>query len=210
MQCTRCTRHCLADARFCDRCGAALDALAAAAVADEPPNNDRFVGRQRELAVLDALLTRALAAAGGTAALAGDPGIGKTHTAERLAEHALARGMTVFWGRCNEEPGAPAYWPWQQMVQAWLAGADNHTVQRVAAREATALAEIVPEILERVPGCEPVPPTIDAAQARFRLFDAVASFWKRAAAEAPLLLVFDNLHWADASSLRLQIGRAHV
>ena len=203
MQCTRCTRHCLADAKFCDRCGAPLDALAAAVVADEPPDNDRFVGRQRELAVLDALLTRALAAAGGTAALAGDPGIGKTRTAERLAEHALARGMTVYWGRCNEEPGAPAYWPWQQMVQAWLAGADNDTVRRVAAREAAALAEIVPEILERVSGCEPAPPMIDAAQARFRLFDAVASFWKRAAAVAPLLLVFDNLHWADASSLRL-------
>lgn len=203
MQCTHCARQCVADAKFCDRCGAPLDVRAAAVVADEPPDNDRFVGRQRELAVLDALVTRALAAAGGTAALAGDPGIGKTRTAERLAEHALARGMTVYWGRCNEEPGALAYWPWQQMVQAWLAGADNDTVRRVAAREAAALAEIVPEILERVPGCEPAPPMIDAAQARFRLFDAVASFWKRAAAVAPLLLVFDNLHWADTSSLRL-------
>ena len=73
MQCTHCARQCVADAKFCDRCGAPLDALAAAAAADAPPDNDRFVGRQRELAVLDALLTRALAAAGGTAALAGDP-----------------------------------------------------------------------------------------------------------------------------------------
>ncbi|MCM2252844.1 MAG: LuxR C-terminal-related transcriptional regulator, partial [Ramlibacter sp.] len=52
-------------------------------------------------------------------------------------------------------------------------------------------------------GCEPLPPVHDPIQARFRLFDAMSGFWKRAAADRPTLLILDNLHWADASSLRL-------
>lgn len=203
MQCTRCARSCLADAKFCDSCGAPLDPRAAATATLDLQDTERFVGRQRELGILDGLLTRALAAAGGAAALAGEPGIGKTRTAERLAEHALARGMKVFWGRCNEEPGAPPYWPWHQLVQAWLDAADDDTVRRVVARLAAPLAEIVPDILDRVDGSDPAPPAIEAAQARFRLFDAMTTFWKRAALASPLLLVLDNLHWADASSLRL-------
>src|SRR3984893_7213614 len=205
MQCTRCARNCRPDAKFCDGCGAPLappDSWhGASAVA--APDSDRFVGRERELAVLDGLLTRALASAGGTAALAGEPGIGKTHTAEVFAERAHARGMHVLWGRCNEEPGAPPYWPWQQMVQGWIDSHDDETVRRTLARVASPWAEIVPHIAERMGERSPVLPATQAAQARFRLFDAMSNFWKRASVESPLLLILDNLHWADASSLRL-------
>jgi len=204
MQCTRCGRSALADARFCDACGAPVERHDGAPTTGLT-DTEHFVGRQRELGVLDGLLTRALAASGGTAAIAGEPGIGKTRTAERLAERASARGMQVYWGRCNEEPGAPPYWAWQQLLQAWLAASDDATLRQVVGRYAQTLSEIVPELLEPIDGDGRAAATaaVDAAQARFRLFDAVVSFWKRAAASAPLLLVFDNLHWADGSSLRL-------
>ena len=172
-----------------------------------PALAQRFVGRESELTALDALLARAQGGTGGCAALSGEPGIGKTRTAEVATECALARGMGVLWGRCNEDPGAPPYWPWQQLLCAWLAEQDEASARAAAERFAQTLAEISPELLELLPA-PPVAaadavPLGEAARARFRLFDAMARFWKRAAAQRPLLLVIDNLHWADASSLRL-------
>lgn len=64
------------------------------------------------------------------------------------------------------------------------------------------IAELLPEIRERLPDV-PVPPELDTEQQRFRLADSVASCLQRATARQPLLVVFDDLHWADAASLRL-------
>lgn len=167
----------------------------------------RFVGREHELEVLDRLLTQAQDGAGGIAALAGEPGIGKTRTAEIVAERAERHGMHAFWGRCNEEPGAPPYWPWQQLVRSWIASHDEDSIRQALACGVAPLAEIVPDLADRLP--DPVrdravaAPSTEVAQARFRLFDAVNTFWQRAAQQRPLLLILDNLHWADASSLRL-------
>lgn len=65
------------------------------------------------------------------------------------------------------------------------------------------IVDIVPELAERLAVPDPGERKIDPAQSRFRLFDAVVGFWRRAARRAPLLLVFEDLHWADATSLRL-------
>nr|WP_311527941.1 AAA family ATPase [uncultured Ralstonia sp.] len=212
MRCTRCNRLCRPDARFCDGCGALLPAVSAtpddgAVRAESAPATARFVGREHEFEVLDRLLTRAQDGTGGIATLAGEPGIGKTRTAEIVAERAERRGMRALWGRCNEEPGAPPYWPWQQLVRNWIASHDEESIRRALACGVAPLAEIVPDLADRLP--DPVrdravaAPSTEVAQARFRLFDAVNTFWQRAAQQCPLLLVLDNLHWADASSLRL-------
>jgi DNA-binding CsgD family transcriptional regulator len=205
--CHHCGRKNQTDARYCDGCGAVLQQLSSEAgerASDSSrPEDDAFIGRERELLAVGKLLARALAGSGATVAIAGEPGIGKSHTAQTIANWAVARGMQVFWGRCNEEPGAPPYWPWLQLVGNWLRSHEDEVVRRVLARAASTLAEILPDIAQRLPGCEPLAPTADPLQARFRLFDAMSGFWKRAAAEQPLLLILDNLHWADASSLRL-------
>lgn len=115
--------------------------------------------------------------------------------------------MQALWGRCNEEPGAPPYWPWQQLVRGWIASHDEGCIRQALACGVAPLAEIVPDLADRLP--DPVrdraiaTPSTEVAQARFRLFDAVNTFWQRAAQQHPLLLILDNLHWADASSLRL-------
>lgn len=219
MQCAFCGRENRPVALFCDGCGAALCAdigTTSMAEAALQPASELFVGRERELAALDALLTRALAGSGGAAALAGDPGIGKTHTAQMLARRAAARGMQVLWGRCSEEPGAPSYWPWLEVIQGWLDSHDDTAVHRALARAAPALAEIVPDVAQRFPNLPQLLPTTDPLQTRFRLFHAITEFWRRAAQEQPLLLILDNLHWADASSLRLleflapDLGACHV
>ncbi|MDB5946380.1 MAG: transcriptional regulator, LuxR family [Ramlibacter sp.] len=203
--CHHCRRLNRADARYCDGCGAALQQVAASpeAAGEHAPADPSFIGRERELLAVEKLLGRALAGAGATVSISGEPGIGKTHTAQVVAQRAAARGMQVFWGRCNEEPGAPPYWPWIQLIQAWLKGHDDETARRSLGSAAAALAEVLPELVQRVPECAPLPAIADPLQARFRLFDAINGFWKRAAADQPLLLILDNLHWADASSLRL-------
>ena len=195
MRCTRCGHDNRAQARYCDACGAALaapdDAAAAAPAA----------ARAAELAALDALVARMAGGRGAIVALAGEPGIGKTHTAQALAAHAA--GVRVLWGRCCEEPGAPPYWPWLQILRAWLEAHDDDALRAALGTGAAPIAAILPEIGQRLPGLAPPAPTPDAQQQRFRLFDAIAGFFRRAAAAEPLLLIIDNLHWADASSLRL-------
>ena len=168
-----------------------------------PAAGSVFVGRQHELGALDSALQHALAGHGRVAMLAGEPGIGKTRTAQELADRAARRGFRVLWGRCFEEPGAPAYWPWLQIVREYVRGLDDRTLREVVTREAAPIVELEPEIERRLPGLNPPPLISDAAQARFRLFDALTRFWIEAAQRAPLLLVLDNLHWADVPSLRL-------
>ena len=71
-----------------------------------------FVGRQREMGDLKACLEDALSGRGRLVMLVGEPGIGKTRTAQELATYAGLRGAQVLWGRSYEEQGAPPYWPW--------------------------------------------------------------------------------------------------
>ena len=77
-----------------------------------------FVGRARELALLRASLEEATIGHGRLVLLAGEPGIGKTRTADEVCAEASSRGVRVLWGRCHEGEGAPAYWPWVQAIRA--------------------------------------------------------------------------------------------
>src|SRR5262249_3193541 len=81
---------------------------------------DLFVGRQDELEAMCAAFEQACAGHGRIVMLAGEPGIGKTRTAQELALHATGREAAVLWGRCPEESGAPPYWPWVQIIRALL------------------------------------------------------------------------------------------
>jgi DNA-binding CsgD family transcriptional regulator len=161
-----------------------------------------FVGREGELAALTADLDAALAGRGGVVLLAGEPGIGKTRLAEELAAQATARGALVLWGRCWEGEGAPAFWPWVQLVRAYVDGSDPAVLRRDMGAGAAEIAQLVPALRERLPDL-PTPPPTEPEAARFRLFDSLAGFLRAAAAWRPLLLVLDDLHWADAPSLAL-------
>ncbi len=75
-----------------------------------------FVGRDYELAAFSAALEGVFAGRGELLLLSGEPGIGKTRTARMFADIAMRRDALVLWGSCNEQPGAPAYWPWLQIL----------------------------------------------------------------------------------------------
>ncbi|MGH8683550.1 MAG: helix-turn-helix transcriptional regulator [Burkholderiales bacterium] len=164
---------------------------------------DVFVGRERELAVLGAALEQTLGGQGQIVVLAGEPGIGKTRTAQMLARYAESCDVRVLWGRCYEEPGAPPYWPWLQVIRAYAETQDDERLRAILGPAASDLADMVPELAQHLPELPSAPRSADATQARFRLFDAIAGFWKRAATDTAHLLILDNLHWADTPSLRL-------
>lgn len=163
-----------------------------------------FIGRARELAVLDAARLRALGGQAGVVLVAGPPGIGKTRLAQVLAEcSAAGHGMLVLWGRCPEEPGAPPYWPWLQALRSFVAQHGPEAVQAAVGGAAAHLAGIDPPLAPRLPPHAALPVPTDAARARFELFDAITGFWQRVAARQPLLLLLEDLHCADVPSLKL-------
>src|SRR6266511_3548476 len=161
-----------------------------------------FVGREAELAALSADLDAAAGGCGGVVLLAGEPGIGKTRLAEELAAQATARGALVLWGRCWEGEGAPAFWPWVQVVRAYVKAGDPAALRHDLGAGAVDIAQVVPAVRDCLPDL-PVPPPMEPEAARFRLFDSLAGFFRAAAARRPLLLILDDLHWADAPSLAL-------
>ena len=147
--------------------------------------------------------------------LVGEPGIGKTRTTQELASYAESRGAQVFWGRCYEDEGTPPYWPWVQTMRSYVQQASREQLTAEIGSGAAAIAEIVLEILGKLPGLE-TPPALDPEAARFHLFDSITTFLKNAAQNQPLMMVLDDLHWADRSSLLLleflarELGEARI
>jgi class 3 adenylate cyclase len=160
-----------------------------------------FVGRERELERLREAVDAALAGRGSLQLLVGEPGIGKTRAAEELATYANVSGARVYWGRCREDEGAPAYWPWVQAIRSYARDADPVALAWQLGGGAAEVAQLIPEVAEKL-DIEPAKGT-DSEEARFRLFDSVTSLLLAAARDRPLVIVLDDLHWADEPSLLL-------
>jgi tetratricopeptide (TPR) repeat protein len=165
-----------------------------------------FVGRERELVELRQGLADALAGAGRLFLISGEPGIGKTRLVEEFSTEARARGTRVIWGRCWAGDGAPAYWPWIQVVRSCLGEADGTRIDNLLKSEAPQVADLLPEMnqLRRSSAVAPrlhAVPSSDLEEGRFRLFDSLGCLLKSVAGAQPLMIVLDDLQEADQSSL---------
>jgi DNA-binding CsgD family transcriptional regulator len=169
---------------------------------------------------LRAALAEALGGSSRVVLITGEPGIGKTALAVRLAGEAEALGAAVRWGRGSEREGAPAFWPWIQVVRDQLLRPDPAARKKLE-RYAAPLYRMMPQLRRPDQRRRPAPSpadgsTHDSGEARFRLFDAVSSFLRVAAAGRGLVIVLDDAHWADTPSLLLlrhlvrELGRDRV
>ena len=162
-----------------------------------------FVGRQEEMDRLRTAVEDARSGQGRMVMLAGEPGIGKTRTAEELATYAETSGVRVIWGRTQEALGAPPYWPWIQVIRSYSRTREAGQLRSELGHGAGSIARIVPELREQLPDIGDPPDMGDAEAERFQLFDSITSFLKAASTEGAMLVVLENLHWSDEPSLNL-------
>jgi len=160
-----------------------------------------FVGRAAERAKLAALWQRAQAGERSLALIAGEPGIGKTRLAAELASAAAEAGAIVLFGRSDEDLSAP-FQPLAQALGHYAAHAETETLRAEAGDGASDLARLVPELARRL-AVAPSAPSAEPEADRARLFDAIDELLAGAARGAPVLVVLDDLHWADKPSLVL-------
>ena len=161
-----------------------------------------FVGREDETKELRTALASALSGDGKIVLLTGEPGIGKTRLAEELATYAHLRNAQVLWGRCHERAGQPTYWPWVQAIRSYVHTRELEALVSDMGSGAGVIAQVVTEIRDRLPGLAS-PPATEPDQARFRLFDSITTFLKSASNREPLVIILDDVQWADEASLLL-------
>jgi DNA-binding winged helix-turn-helix (wHTH) protein/tetratricopeptide (TPR) repeat protein len=157
-----------------------------------------FVGRAQALSRLRAAWTRATRGHEGVVLVSGPAGVGKTRLTEVFESEVSRRGGLVLRGRALEEEGEPAFWVWAQMLRR-LQQEDPESLHAPGLAESGELAALMPELAAHVGPTAALP----AEQRRFVFFDALARALRAAARKRPLLIVFEDLHWADPASLRL-------
>ena len=162
-----------------------------------------FVGRQQEISALKEALDDVQTGQPKLVMLVGEPGIGKTATAKEFTKYSLALGSQVLWGRCYESIGMPSYWPWIQIIRSYVRNSDPEQLRMVMGAGASDIAEIVPDVMHHLTDIGPSPKWVSPEQARLRLFDSIINFLERASQSQPIVLVLDNLHWADQPTLHL-------
>jgi class 3 adenylate cyclase len=161
-----------------------------------------FVGRDEELARIVGLLHRAQAGEGALVMIVGEPGIGKTRLAEEVAELAQREGTRVLAGRCYEGEWAPPYGPFVEAIETYARAVPPDELRHDLGPGAPPLARLVPSLRERLPDIpEPIP--LQADEERFRLLDAVSQLLIVASERASVVVVLDDLHWADRDTIAM-------
>jgi tetratricopeptide (TPR) repeat protein len=162
-----------------------------------------FIGRDRELAELLAGLASAFRGEGSVILLAGEPGIGKTTLAERVAGHATDEGARVVWSRSWDGGGAAPYWTWAQVVRTLTEDLGDDALRSFISPETAHVTLLAPALAERFGDVAKSILELDSDAGRFYLFEATARFLKHASSDVPLVLVLDDVLAGDRPSLQL-------
>ncbi len=160
-----------------------------------------YVGRLAERERLAELWGQAREGAPRLALISGEAGVGKTRLSTHLALQAHGEGATVLYGRCDEDLGVP-YQPWAQALDHLVKEAPESILDAHVKRHGGDLARLVPALGDRVTELPP-PRQSDPETERYLLYAAAAGLLEGAGEQEPLLLILDDLQWADAPTLSL-------
>jgi len=158
----------------------------------------RFAGRTAELGQLKAALEEGLAGRGGFIAVGGEPGIGKSRLGEELCYYARLRGARVMAGHSSDAEGTPPYLPFIEALDGGLRGFSAESIDALLHGRGPLVARLLPQLAARLPA-GPAAAETD----RYVMFQAVSDLLRELAAASGLLLLLEDLHWADEPSQRL-------
>lgn len=160
-----------------------------------------FFGRRAEIENLNDAVKSTAEGTRRIAFLCGEPGIGKTSLCRAVSQAAHERGMAVLYGRCDEDFSA-AYQPFVEALTYLVVHADESLLTDHVAENGGALLGLIPSLAKRIPDLHGTH-SADPDSERLRLFSAVVSLLALGSSSTGLLLVLDDLHWADRASLQL-------
>jgi class 3 adenylate cyclase len=181
--------------------------VVAAAEAPAAPSIGRvawgtFVGREREMEQLKERLADAFSGLGSVVMVVGDAGIGKTRLLQEFATYARLRGAQVLWGAAYEGEAKLPYGPLAEALRDYVSRTSVETLRQAVTEGSLVLAALAPEVKAKLPDL-PEPPPVAAEAEAYRLFQEVTEFLKNASTSAPLVLVLEDLQWADKGSCSL-------
>jgi predicted ATPase/class 3 adenylate cyclase len=161
-----------------------------------------FVGRGEEKARLLSAVEQARQGAGAVLLLAGEAGVGKSRLVEEAMAEAQRLGLRVLTGRCVDQQGAPPYLPTIEHIEDAARQVTPEQLRQALGENAPEIAKLMPELRMRFPDI-PEPVALPPEQERRYLLRGVSEFVERSARNTPMVLVFEDLHWADESTLLL-------
>ena len=161
-----------------------------------------FVSREEERAQLRRCLGQVAKGQGTLVMIGGEPGVGKTRLAEELMTEARQRGMMALLGHCYEMEGAPPYIPFVEILEAAARTISPEALREALGESAPEVAKLMPELRRLIPDI-PASPELPPEQERRYLFNGMRDFLARAGRAQPLILVLDDLHWADEPTMLL-------
>jgi len=178
------------------------------------PSGDGFVGREQERLDIRMLMDRAMTGSGGMLFITGAPGIGVSRLASEMAVEAASKGWLVLSGRSMEHDGAP-YAPFREILATAVAGGTSKSLHEAAGANGPLLSQLAPSLRQKVRGM-PAHGDVGADKLREQLFRAIYDFLTDVQAKRPLLIVLDDLQWADEATVLLlrdlaeRVGSSHM
>ena len=160
-----------------------------------------YVGRVAERERIGELWGQAREGSLRLALIGGEAGVGKTRLSTQLALQAHGGGATVLYGRCDEDLGVP-YQPWVQALSHFVSEAPPSALRAHIERYGGELTRLTPTLGDRVRGL-PAPRRSDPETERYLLYAAAAGLLEAAGEQEPVVLILDDLHWADGPTLSL-------
>ena len=164
-----------------------------------PPAGRGYFGRAREMSRLLGRFEDTAAGRGGVILLAGEPGIGKSHALRQLADEVRASPAIVLAGRCVEGGWASPFRPFAEAIAGYGELVSPRQLRDDLGLAGPALARIAPRLSGLLPDLT-APPALQPDEEQFRLLDAAAQFFTAVSARGAVLLVLDDLQWADAGT----------